>query len=263
MTSGLSHWSSNPKRSFRIGNSLNCELRKAQKTESSDEFEICTWLLYGTWLCVVGMQVCFDLFSNFGAFRHRYSSKDHYLMILMFWSSYKVFSHRTLHALLVNKHTIPINISIHLNNMIQSVDKGPLFHPSVLVFQILPQDSEQKPWFFEVFIRDTTTLGYFFEHSSSILGDPYETNQFIRRVIRCSVSFVASSPWPAWSTSWTSRGGDRAVFDVTIPKPMGVALEYLPDKKGAPKSKKFNWKIFEGSQGHCDSDNSWKSVDVW
>lgn len=54
--------------------------------------------------------------------------------------------------------------------MIQSVDKGPLFHPSVLVFQILPQDSEQKPWFFEVFTSDTYHPRFFLEHSSSILG---------------------------------------------------------------------------------------------
>lgn len=40
MTSGLSNPTSNPKRSFRIGNSLNCELQKAQKTGSSDDFEM-------------------------------------------------------------------------------------------------------------------------------------------------------------------------------------------------------------------------------
>jgi hypothetical protein len=31
-------------------------------------------------------------------------------------------------------------------------------------------------------------------------------------------------------------GGDRAVFDVTIKKPMGIVLEYLPDKKGPSRS---------------------------
>ena len=197
----------------------------------------CTWFAIwylSTWLCVVGMQVCFDLFSNFGAFRHRYSSKDHYLMILMLWSSNMVFSHSTLHGLLVNKHTIPIKITIYLNNMIQSVDKEPLFHPSVLVFQILPQDSEEKPWFFEIFISDKYYPRFFFEHSSSILGIRIKPIQFIQRVIRCFVSFRGLITMTYQPTSWTSRGGDRAVFDVTIPKPMGVALEYLPDKKGAP-----------------------------
>jgi len=35
-----------------------------------------------------------------------------------------------------------------------------------------------------------------------------------------------------WFRKVKRISGDRAVFDVTIPKPMGVALEYLPDKKG-------------------------------
>lgn len=43
---------------------------------------------------------------------------------------------------------------------------------------------------------------------------------------------------------FSSGGGDRAVFDVTIPKPMGVALEYLPDKKGAGKSLKIQREDF-------------------
>lgn len=35
-----------------------------------------------------------------------------------------------------------------------------------------------------------------------------------------------------WFRKVKRISGDRAVFDVTIPKPMGIVLEYLPDKKG-------------------------------
>ena len=36
-----------------------------------------------------------------------------------------------------------------------------------------------------------------------------------------------------WFRKVKRISGDRAVFDVTVKKPMGLVLEYLPDKKGA------------------------------
>ena len=35
-----------------------------------------------------------------------------------------------------------------------------------------------------------------------------------------------------WFRKVKRISGDRAVFDVTVKKPMGLVLEYLPDKKG-------------------------------
>mmetsp|Transcript_57234 Transcript_57234/g.69935 ORF Transcript_57234/g.69935 Transcript_57234/m.69935 type:complete len:297 (+) Transcript_57234:57-947(+) len=53
---------------------------------------------------------------------------------------------------------------------------------------------------------------------------------FLRRRAESPVALKATRV--EWFRKVKRISGDRAVFDVTIKKPMGIALEYLPDKKG-------------------------------